>query len=83
MIVGDLVGEGPARGESVVRETRNLAARLQQAASPGAVVISDHTRRLLGGAFDLRDLGAVELKGFGESLKAFQVLCERSSMSRF
>jgi class 3 adenylate cyclase len=48
VVVGDLVGEGAAREESVVGETPNLAARLQEAATPGAVVIADGTRRLLG-----------------------------------
>jgi class 3 adenylate cyclase len=48
VVVGDLVGEGPAREEAVVGETPNLAARLQEAAPASAVVIADGTRRLLG-----------------------------------
>ena len=48
VVVGDLVGEGAAREEAVVGETPNLAARLQEAAAPGAVVVADGTRRLLG-----------------------------------
>jgi class 3 adenylate cyclase len=43
VIVGDLIGEGAAREEAVVGETPNLAARLQEAASPGTVVIADAT----------------------------------------
>ena len=35
----------------------NLAARLQEAAAPGAVVVADGTRRLLGEVFELRALG--------------------------
>src|SRR5215208_6080619 len=45
VVVGDLIGEGAAREEMVVGDTPNLAARLQEAATPGAVVISDGTRR--------------------------------------
>ena len=66
VIVGDLVGEGAAQERRVVGETPNLAARLQALAEPGAVVIAEGTRRLLGGLFELADLGAHELKGFGE-----------------
>ena len=64
VVVGDLVGEGAAREEAVVGETPNLAARLQEAATPGAVVIADGTRRLLGELFELRELGPTRLKGF-------------------
>jgi class 3 adenylate cyclase len=39
VVVGDLIGEGPAEERSVVGETPNLAARLQALAEPGAVVI--------------------------------------------
>ena len=50
VVVGELFGEGAAQEEAVVGETPNLAARLQALAEPGAVVISQATRRLLGGA---------------------------------
>ena len=45
VVVGDLVGEGAAQEQDVVGETPNLAARLQEAAEPGAVVVADGTRR--------------------------------------
>ena len=41
VVVGDLVGEGAAREEAVVGETPNLAARLQQLARPGTVVVGE------------------------------------------
>jgi class 3 adenylate cyclase len=40
VVVGDLIGEGSAREQSVVGETPNLAARLQALAEPGVVVIA-------------------------------------------
>ena len=64
VVVGDLVGEGAAREETVVGETPNLAARLQAMAEPGTVVIADGTRRLLRGVFALRDLGERPPQGF-------------------
>jgi class 3 adenylate cyclase len=63
VVVGDLIGEGSAQKQSVVGETPNLAARLQAQAEPDAVVIAAGTRRLLGGLFEYRDLGAIEIKG--------------------
>jgi class 3 adenylate cyclase len=46
VMVGELIGEGAAREQTVVGETPNLAARLQALAKPGSVVISQATRRL-------------------------------------
>src|SRR5207237_9465809 len=48
VVVGDLIGEGSAREQSVVGETPNLAARLQALAEPDTVVIAAGTRRLVG-----------------------------------
>ena len=67
----------------MVGETPNLAARLQEAATPGAVVIADGTRRLLGEMFELRELGPARLKGFAHPVSGFEVLGERVTGSRF
>jgi predicted ATPase len=67
----------------VVGETPNLAARLQAIAKPGSVVISQATRRLLGGLFDLEDLGPKSLKGFAEPLPAWRVKGEGLAEGRF
>ena len=83
VMVGELIGEGAAREEAVVGETPNLAARLQALARPGSVVISPATRRLLGGMFDLEDLGRQHLKGFAEPLAAWRVAGEGRAEGRF
>jgi class 3 adenylate cyclase/predicted ATPase len=82
-VVGDLIGEGSAREQSVVGETPNLAARLQALAEPGAVVIATGTRRLVGDLFEYRDLGAVEVKGIAEPVPVWQVLGPSAVESRF
>ena len=74
VIVGDLLGAGASQEQAVVGETPNLAARLQALADAGAVVIASTTRRLTRGLFEYRDLGSVSLKGFAESIPAWQVL---------
>jgi class 3 adenylate cyclase len=83
VLVGDLVGEGPAQEQTVVGETPNLAARLHALARPGSVVISQTTRRLLGGLFELTDLGPQRLKGFAEPLSAWRVEGEGRAEGRF
>jgi predicted ATPase/class 3 adenylate cyclase len=83
VMVGELIGEGAAREEAVVGETPNLAARLQTLAVQGSVVISEATRRLLGGLFDLEDLGPKSLKGFAEPLAAWRVEGEGQAEGRF
>jgi class 3 adenylate cyclase len=82
-VVGDLIGAGAAQEENVIGETPNLAARLQALAEPGTVVIADGTKRLIGGLFELLDLGRQELRGFDERLHAWQVVGESSEVSRF
>ena len=83
VVVGDLLGEGAAREQSVVGETPNLAARLQALAQPGTVLISASTHRLTGGYFEYRDLGAIALKGYAEPTQAWQVLRMSGVQSRF
>jgi class 3 adenylate cyclase/predicted ATPase len=83
VVVGDVIGEGPAQEQTVVGETPNLAARLQALAEPDMVVIAAGTRRLLGDLFEYRDLGAVEVKGIAAPVPAWQVLRPSSVASRF
>jgi len=83
VVVGDVIGEGPAQEQAVVGWTPNLAARLQSKANPGTVAIAEGTRRLLGGLFEYRELGRVALKGFAEPVPAFQVLRPSMVASRF
>jgi class 3 adenylate cyclase/predicted ATPase len=83
VVVGELIGEGLAKEQTVVGETPNLAARLQAIAAPGSVVISQATRRLVGGLFELVDLGPRRLKGFAAPLAAFRVEGEGRAEGRF
>src|SRR5271165_5224808 len=74
VVVGDLVGQGSAQEQAVVGDTPNLAARLQALAEPGSLVIAESTKRLLGGAFELKPLGPQTLKGFDAPVLAWTVL---------
>jgi predicted ATPase/class 3 adenylate cyclase len=83
VVVGDLTGEGAAKEQAVIGETPNLAARLQQFAEPGMVLISESTHQLTDGYFEYRDLGSVALKGWAEPIPAWQVLGISGVESRF
>jgi class 3 adenylate cyclase/predicted ATPase len=83
VMVGELIGEGAAQEQTVVGETPNLAARLQVLAAPGTVVISPVMRRLVGGLFEVADLGPQRLKGFAEPLSAWRVEGEGRAEGRF
>ncbi len=61
----------------------NLAARLQALAAPRSVVISQATRRLVGGLFELTDLGPKRFRGFAEPLSAWRVEGEGRAEDRF
>ncbi len=83
VMVGEQIGAGVAQEQTVVGDTPNLAARLQALAAPGTVVISQATRRLVGGLFELADLGSLHLKGFTEPVTAWQVIGEGRAAGRF
>ena len=83
VVVGDLLGEGAAREESVVGETPALAARLQTLAPPDGVAIAGSTRRLIEGMFELEFLGMCDLKGLPGVRPVWLVLREAAAESRF
>jgi class 3 adenylate cyclase/predicted ATPase len=83
VVVGDLIGAGAAQERGVVGETPNLAARLQALAAPDTLVISENTRRQIGGLFEIEDLGLQPLAGFAEPQHAWRVLGESGVVSRF
>ena len=46
-----------------VGHSTNLAARMEQMATPGSILITEHTQRLIEGYFELKALGAAQIKG--------------------
>ena len=83
VVVGDLIGSGEAQERGIVGETPNLAARLQGIAEPNTVVIAEGTRKLLGSLFELKDLGAKDLKGIAGPVRAWAALRASSAEGRF
>src|SRR5262249_53506169 len=83
VIVGDLIGEGPAREFALIGEAPNLAARLQALAEPNQILIAPKTRRLVGRMFELADLGEHRVKGLEHEVRVWRVLRPSSIESRF
>jgi class 3 adenylate cyclase len=73
----DLRYEYTALGDAV-----NVAARMQTAAQPGTIVITEMTRRLTGDTFDLDDLGEIEVKGKAEPIQAYRVVGRKAAPAR-
>src|SRR6202171_5414422 len=72
----------------------NVASRMQSAAPADGIVVSEDTRRLVEGYFELRAMGPTEVKGISASIEVYEVvgvgalhghfdLAERRGVTRF
>ncbi|MGB8647724.1 MAG: adenylate/guanylate cyclase domain-containing protein [Anaerolineae bacterium] len=68
-IGSDLKYEYTAMGDAI-----NLASRLQSAADPNSILISDNTRRLVAPLFEFEDKGKLEVKGKSEPVQVYRVI---------
>ncbi|HEV8717280.1 MAG TPA: adenylate/guanylate cyclase domain-containing protein [Candidatus Binatia bacterium] len=57
-----------------VGHSTNLAARMEQLANPGSIVVSTYTHHLTDGYFAFKDLGATQIKGVEEPLNIYEVV---------
>jgi class 3 adenylate cyclase len=72
---GDVLSGGIVKGERLVSgDTVHVAARLQQAAPPGKILMSRETYRLVSGSVGAEPLDPLPLKGFAEPVRAFRFL---------
>ncbi|MBW2493627.1 MAG: AAA family ATPase [Deltaproteobacteria bacterium] len=81
VVVGK-IGDDLRMDYTAVGDTTNLAARLEQLAAPGGVVVSESTRRLGEGYFDFCALEPTAVKGKGAAIQAFEVLAKRTASGR-
>jgi len=73
---------GTGREHLALGETPNLAARLQQLAKPDGVLVSEATRKLVEGFFELEFGGKQMLKGYDEPVAVYEVTAARVSLLR-
>lgn len=80
-VVVGTVGNDLKMDYTAIGDTTNLAARLEQLAAPGTVLISESTARLVRGLFRLRPVGPLTVKGKPEPVPAYEVLEAREQAS--
>ncbi len=67
---------------TAVGQTTHLAARMEQMAKPGSVLLAPATLRLVEGYVRVRSLGPVPIKGLGEPVEVFELLGAAASRTR-
>ena len=73
-VVLRLVHTGGHTEYAPVGHAANLAARMQSAAPADGIIISEDTRYLVEGYFELRELGPTEVKGVAEPINVYEVI---------
>jgi class 3 adenylate cyclase/tetratricopeptide (TPR) repeat protein len=79
VVVGG-IGDQLRRDYTAIGDTTNLAARLQQMAEPGSILVSEAMSRFLQGV-QLQALEPFQVKGKGEPVRAFLLLAAGSVQS--
>jgi class 3 adenylate cyclase/tetratricopeptide (TPR) repeat protein len=67
---------------SAVGQTTHLAARLEQIAKAGSILITAETLKLAEGYVQVRPLGAVPVKGLGQRIEVYEVTGIGAARSR-
>jgi class 3 adenylate cyclase/tetratricopeptide (TPR) repeat protein len=68
---------------TAIGDTVNLAARMEQVADPGSVLVSEPTHRVVAGFFECDALGDLAVKGKVGPVRAYRVLREKPVRTRF
>ena len=74
LVVVGSIGDNLRMDYSAVGDTTNLAARLQQVAEPGMILVSESTTRLVQGTVRLEALTPVEVKGKTEPVPIYKAI---------
>src|SRR5438034_580528 len=80
-VVAGTIGDQLRTDYTAVGDTTNLAARLQQLAEPGTILVSDTTARLVTGDVEMDALGAFQIKGKTDSIQGYRVTAIRPRRS--
>jgi adenylate cyclase len=80
LVVAGAVGDGTQTG--VMGDAVNVAARLQQGAGVGEIVISASTSRRVRERFEVESAGALDVKGRAQPVDAYRLIGRGTSGSR-
>jgi len=73
-VVAGYIGSSKALSYTVIGDVANTSSRLCSVALAGQIVISEMTRELLGGRFEMEELQPAKVKGKEKPLRIFNVL---------
>ncbi|MBI3455344.1 MAG: AAA family ATPase [Candidatus Rokubacteria bacterium] len=82
LVVVGAIGDNLRMDYTAVGDTTNLAARMQQLAEPGQVVMAEATHRMVRAYFHTRPLGTVTVKNRKEPVAAYAVERARGVLTR-
>lgn len=82
VVVGDK-GAGAQHETLAFGETPNIGARIEAAAEPGTVAISETTYHVVEGLFEFDDLGPHDLKGVSGPITLYRPTRTTSAVGRF
>ncbi len=82
VVIWHISGEGSPEAIDIVGKTPNLAARIQELATPNSIVIGDTTYQLVEGFFSTDPLGASLIRGISQPVNVYRVLDEIPAQSR-
>src|SRR5437667_4534265 len=72
-VVVRAVGSDLRMDYSAIGQTTHLAARMEQAAPPGSIIVSPDTLRLAEGYVDVKSLGSMPVKGLSHPVEMYEV----------
>src|SRR4029077_7379385 len=72
-VVGRAIGGDLHMDYTAVGQTTHLAARMEQLADPGAIVITPETLALAEGYVEVKSLGRVAVKGLADPVEVYEV----------
>jgi class 3 adenylate cyclase/tetratricopeptide (TPR) repeat protein len=73
VVVGS-IGNDLKMDYTAIGQTVHLAARMEQMATPGTVLVAEPIYRHISGYFETRPVGPLTVKGKGERVQAYEVL---------
>ncbi|HSU91688.1 MAG TPA: adenylate/guanylate cyclase domain-containing protein [Sporolactobacillaceae bacterium] len=69
-----VIGKGGGSDSEVFGDAANIAARVQSAAEPDAVIVTPAVNRLVAGLFVVEASGAHQLKGIAEPIELYRIV---------
>jgi class 3 adenylate cyclase/tetratricopeptide (TPR) repeat protein len=82
-VVVRAIGSDLRMDYTAVGQTTHLAARMEQLADPGAIVMTPDTLALVEGYVEVQSLGPVRVKGLANAVEVFEVTGAGPARTRF